>query len=53
MFDSRDQPKKNGVLYTEAKTREIIRMVLMALNHCHKLNIVHRDIKPENIMFDA
>lgn len=53
LFDSRDQPKKNGVLYTEAKTREIIRMVLMALNHCHKLNIVHRDIKPENIMFDA
>lgn len=24
----------------------------MALNHCHKQNIVHRDIKPENMMFD-
>lgn len=53
MFDSREKPFKNGVLYTEARAREIIRMVLMALTHCHALNIVHRDIKPENIMFDA
>lgn len=25
----------------------------MALNHCHKNNIIHRDIKPENLLFES
>ena len=36
--------------YTEAKSREIILLLISALQHCNKHGVVHRDIKPENIL---
>ena len=31
---------------------QIIKSVLLGLNHIHKNNYVHRDIKPSNIVID-
>lgn len=36
--------------YTEAKSREIIVLLISALKHCNEHGVVHRDIKPENIL---
>ncbi|CAK9295981.1 unnamed protein product [Gordionus sp. m RMFG-2023] len=38
------------VTLSEKKTKHIMRQVLNALMHMHKLFVVHRDIKPENIL---
>lgn len=27
--------------------------IVLALNYCHKRNIIHRDIKPENLIFES
>jgi calcium-dependent protein kinase len=37
-------------VFTESETAEIMKSLLMAINHCHSKNIAHRDIKPENII---
>lgn len=42
--------RDKGIL-SENENAEIIRQLLLAINHCHKQNIFHRDIKLENVMF--
>jgi calcium-dependent protein kinase len=37
-------------MFGEAKTAEIIKQVLLAVNYMHLQNIVHRDLKPENLL---
>lgn len=32
---------------------DIIRKVLMSVNHIHQMGIVHRDLKPENFLFSS
>ena len=34
----------------EDKVKLLISKILLAVAHCHSLNVVHRDLKPENIM---
>lgn len=41
--------QQNGT-FTESETAEIMKALLMAINHCHSKPIAHRDIKPENII---
>jgi len=36
---------------TERRVSELVRTMLLAIQHCHEKNIVHRDIKPENFVF--
>jgi len=36
---------------SELETKSIIKHICLAVQYCHRKNIVHRDIKPENIMF--
>ncbi|XP_050221826.1 phosphoenolpyruvate carboxylase kinase 2 [Mercurialis annua] len=44
--------KSNGGL-SEAKSATVMKELLTAIAHCHRLNVVHRDIKPDNILFDS
>lgn len=48
LFDEITQ-KENEM--TENKAAEIMKKLILAINHCHSLNIAHRDLKPENIMY--
>ena len=36
--------------YTECEGRDVCRIVMGAMNHCHEHKIAHRDIKPENLL---
>jgi len=36
---------------TETRVSNLVRTMLLAIQHCHSKNIVHRDIKPENFVF--
>ncbi|KAL5561116.1 hypothetical protein UlMin_030863 [Ulmus minor] len=38
---------------SEPDSALLIKQLLSALSHCHKLGVVHRDIKPENVLFDS
>ena len=40
------------ITLTEKRVRSIMKQILEAIQHCHKMNIVHRDLKPENILLD-
>ena len=39
--------------YSEPQIKQIMWMLINAVQQCHENNIMHRDIKPSNIMFDA
>ncbi|KAJ3110371.1 MAP/microtubule affinity-regulating kinase 3 [Phlyctochytrium bullatum] len=36
----------------EGEAREFFRMVLSAVDYCHKNAVIHRDLKPENLLLD-
>jgi calcium/calmodulin-dependent protein kinase I len=38
------------VFYSEKEARDVVRMLLSAIKHCHDHNVVHRDLKPENLL---
>lgn len=38
--------------FSEERSRLYTAMLICALDHLHKLNIIYRDIKPENILID-
>ena len=38
--------------FTEDLTKDVIRQVLMGLNHTHEMGIAHRDVKLENVLLD-
>jgi len=46
-----DRIVDNKYTITEKVASKLIRTMLLAIEHCHKLQIVHRDIKPENFVF--
>ena len=29
----------------------VLKQVLLAVDYCHRVNVIHRDLKPENIVF--
>ena len=41
------------VYYDEDKISKLIKNLLSALNHLHKMKIMHRDLKPENILLKS
>lgn len=41
---------ENDLNLPELVTQEMMRKLLVGLNHLHKLGIMHRDIKLDNIM---
>eukprot|EP00501_MAST-03F_sp_TOSAG23-6_P001347 GSMAST32.ASY1.ANO1.1396.1 assembled CDS len=38
--------------FSEVMARSYFRMIISALDHCHKEGVTHRDIKAENILLD-
>jgi calcium-dependent protein kinase len=38
---------------TERISARYLCHIILALNYCHKLNVIHRDIKPENLLFES
>ena len=37
--------------FTEREAAEIVRMIGLALQHLHTMNVAHRDLKPENLLY--
>ncbi len=37
--------------FSEREASVIMYDIMLAIRHCHQLNIAHRDIKPENLMY--
>ncbi|XP_054803116.1 phosphoenolpyruvate carboxylase kinase 1-like [Prosopis cineraria] len=37
----------------ETEAASVLKQLLEAIAHCHRLGIAHRDIKPDNILFDS
>lgn len=42
--------RSKGQLLKESLVAEILKDLLLAINHCHEHKIAHRDIKAENVM---
>jgi cyclin-dependent kinase-like len=42
------EEKTNGI--PPESLRRYIFQLLLAIDYCHKHNVVHRDIKPENLL---
>ncbi|KAM1039041.1 hypothetical protein ACFX13_034371 [Malus domestica] len=38
---------------SEPEAAAIMKQLLEAVSHCHRLGVVHRDLKPENVLFDS
>ncbi|CAH0474084.1 unnamed protein product [Peronospora belbahrii] len=36
--------------YTEKEARDLVKILIQAIQYCHAQNIVHRDLKPENLL---
>ena len=51
LYDCMKESKQN--FFNESKIRDILKKLLIALNYCHKLQMIHRDIKPENIILNC
>jgi len=43
----------NTEINTKARAEELVRSMLLAVQHCHDHQIVHRDLKPENFVFKS
>lgn len=39
--------------YNEKEARDVVRILVDALNYCHSKGIVHRDLKPENLLLTS
>ncbi|KAL6142453.1 hypothetical protein ACLB2K_060733 [Fragaria x ananassa] len=37
----------------EPEAASLIKQLLGAVDHCHRVGVVHRDLKPENVLFDS
>lgn len=38
--------------FTEKSAAQVMREILLAINHCHSEQVGHRDLKPENILIE-
>lgn len=47
-----DQVVSDGP-YSEQRTANLIKEVMLVVKYCHDMGVVHRDIKPENILLTA
>lgn len=36
--------------YTEYEARDVCKIVMHAIDHCHRHQVAHRDLKPENLL---
>lgn len=43
---------KYGIIDDYGDAKHIFKQIALAIQHCHKNNVIHNDIKPDNIMID-
>lgn len=39
--------------YDECEARDVCKIVMKAMKHCHDNKVAHRDIKPENLLLSS
>jgi calcium/calmodulin-dependent protein kinase I len=39
--------------FTEFEAKEILLLIIDAVDYCHQHDIIHRDLKPENILYES
>eukprot|EP01134_Creolimax_fragrantissima_P006534 CFRG6534T1 len=42
--------ERGACAYSEAEVALILRQLVSAVEHCHKMGFLHRDLKPENVL---
>ncbi|KNC80236.1 CAMK protein kinase [Sphaeroforma arctica JP610] len=42
--------ERGACAYSEAEVALILRQLVSAVEHCHKMGYIHRDLKPENVL---
>ncbi|KAK4757030.1 hypothetical protein SAY87_007157 [Trapa incisa] len=47
-----DRIARSGRAMAEPDAASLMKQLLLAVAHCHRLGVAHRDIKPENVFFD-